>query len=73
MFGHDTIDIDTPPLPAPPPEQTLENYELIDEKYFLKYVHIPGVWLAGKTFASLACLQELVEDWHHLLRGRVDI
>lgn len=25
MFGHDTIDMDTPPLPAtPPPEQTLK-------------------------------------------------
>ena len=70
MFGHDTIDMDTPPLPAPPPEQTLKNMSLLTKKVSQ---NVPGVWLAGKTFAGLACLQELVEDWHHLLQGKVDI
>ena len=72
MFGHDTMDMDTPPLPVtPPPEQTLKTEH--EEKCVLKGTITPGVWLAGKTFTSLTRLQKFMENWHHLLWGKVDI
>ena len=29
--------------------------------------------MAGQTFTGLTGLQQLVEDWHHLLSGNIDI